>query len=88
MANTKSAEKRIRTNEKRTARNASMKSAMRTAMKKVEIAVANQDAEAAKEALKLAVRKLDKAVTKGLIHKNTANRHKSRLAKKVNALIS
>ncbi|MEG6575504.1 30S ribosomal protein S20 [Caldibacillus debilis] len=88
MANTKSAEKRIRTNEKRRARNASMKSAMRTAMKKVEIAVANQDAEAAKEALKLAVRKLDKAVTKGLIHKNTANRHKSLLAKKVNALIS
>ena len=86
MANIKSAVKRIKINEKRRAHNSSMKSAMRTAMKKVELAVANNDLNQAKEALKVAVRKLDKAVTKGLIHKNTAARHKSRLYKKVNSL--
>lgn len=86
MANIKSAVKRIKINEKRRAHNSSMKSAMRTAMKKVELAVANNDVNQAKEALKVAVRKLDKAVTKGLIHKNTAARHKSRLYKKVNSL--
>lgn len=86
MANIKSAVKRIKINEKRRAHNSSMKSAMRTAMKKVELAVANNDVNQAKEALKVAVRKLDKAVTKGLIHKNKAARHKSRLYKKVNSL--
>lgn len=86
MANIKSAIKRISTNEKNNVRNTSAKSDMRTAVKKVELAVANNNAAEAKEALTVAVRKLDKAVTKGIMHKNAAARHKSRLAQKVNAL--
>ncbi|WP_033828362.1 30S ribosomal protein S20 [Bacillus andreraoultii] len=86
MANIKSAIKRIKTNEKSRALNISQKSAMRTAIKKVELAVASNDTAAAKEALTLAIRKIDKAATKGLIHKNAANRYKSRLSKKVNTL--
>lgn len=86
LANIKSAIKRIKTNKKSTAINTSQKSAMRTAIKKVEVAVTSNDAAAAKEALTSAIRKIDKAASKGLIHKNAANRHKSRLTKKVNAL--
>ncbi len=86
MANIKSSIKRIKTNEKRRISNKSQKSAMRTAIKKVEAAVANKDADAAREALVLAVRKIDKAASKGIIHKNAANRHKSKLYKKVNSL--
>lgn len=59
---------------------------MRTAMKKVELALANQDAEQTKEALRAAIRKIDKAASKGVIHKNAANRYKSRLYKKVNSM--
>ena len=86
MANIKSAIKRINVNEKNNVRNTSAKSDMRTAVKKVELAVANNNAAEAKDALTVAVRKLDKAVTKGIMHKNAAARHKSRLAQKVNAL--
>jgi small subunit ribosomal protein S20 len=86
LANIKSAIKRINVNEKNNVRNTSAKSDMRTAVKKVELAVANNNAAEAKDALTVAVRKLDKAVTKGIMHKNAAARHKSRLAKKVNAL--
>jgi small subunit ribosomal protein S20 len=86
MANIKSAIKRIRINEENRVRNSAAKSAMRTAMKKVELAVMNNDLEASQEALKVAIRKLDKAVTKGLIHRNKAARHKSRLYQKVNSL--
>lgn len=86
MPNIKSAIKRAKTSEKRRLRNASRRSALRTAVKAVETAVANNDINAAREAFKLAAKKLDKAVTKGLLHKNTAARKKSRLAKKVNSL--
>ncbi|GIP39569.1 30S ribosomal protein S20 [Paenibacillus sp. J31TS4] len=86
MPNIKSAIKRVKTNEKRRLNNASQKSALRTAVKSFEQAAAGNNAEAAKEALVLAVKKLDKAATKGLIHKNAANRKKSRLAKKLNEL--
>ncbi|CAM3439639.1 30S ribosomal protein S20 [Marinicrinis lubricantis] len=86
MPNIKSAIKRVKTSEKRRLQNASQKSALRTAVKAVEVAIAGNDAETAKKALLLASKKLDKAVTKGLIHKNAANRKKSRLAKKVNTL--
>jgi len=86
LANIKSAIKRIKITEKNNAKNTSEKSAMRTAIKKVEAAVFNNDAALAKEALVQAVRKLDKAATKGLIHKNAAARQKSRLMKKVNSL--
>ncbi|WP_153123348.1 30S ribosomal protein S20 [Peribacillus tepidiphilus] len=85
MPNIKSAIKRVKTSEKARAHNAMFKSAMRTAVKSAEAAIANKD-ENAKEALLLAVKKLDKAASKGLIHKNAAARKKSRLTKKLNAL--
>lgn len=86
MPNIKSAIKRVKTSEKRRALNASQKSALRTAVKAADVATAGTDAEAAKAALIVATKKLDKAVTKGLIHKNAAARKKSRLAKKLNAI--
>jgi small subunit ribosomal protein S20 len=79
MPNIKSAIKRVKVSEKRRLRNASQKSALRTAVKAFETAVSP-------EALIIASKKLDKAASKGLIHKNAANRKKSRLAKKLNAL--
>ncbi|OUM97280.1 MAG: 30S ribosomal protein S20 [Paenibacillaceae bacterium ZCTH02-B3] len=88
MPNIKSAIKRVKTSEKRRLRNASLKSALRTALKKAEQAIAGADPEAAREAVKFAQRKLDKAVTKGIIHKNAAARKKSRLAQKLNAKIA
>ncbi|MCW1927065.1 30S ribosomal protein S20 [Bhargavaea beijingensis] len=81
MANSKQAIKRIRQNEAVSAQNVTQKSAMRTAMKKAETAIANND-ENANALLKDAIQKLDKAANKGLIHKNTAARQKSRLTKK------
>ncbi|RXZ77195.1 30S ribosomal protein S20 [Paenibacillaceae bacterium] len=86
MPNIKSAIKRVKTNEKRRALNASQKSSLRTAVKAADQAILSTDVENAKSALALATKKLDKAVTKGLIHKNAAARKKSRLTKKVNAL--
>lgn len=88
MANIKSAIKRAKTSEKRRAHNAAMKSAMRTAIKKFEAFVELKDVEKAQEAFIIATKKLDKAVTKGLIHKNTASRKKSRLAKKLNSIMA
>ena len=86
MPNIKSAIKRVKTSEKRRALNASQRSALRTAVKNADVAIASSDLDAAKAALIAATKKLDKAVTKGLIHKNAASRKKSRLAKKLNAL--
>lgn len=86
MPNIKSAIKRVKTSEKRRLHNASIKSDLRTAIKKVELAIANNDKEHVKELLLVATKKLDKAASKGIIHKNKAARHKSRLMQKVNAL--
>jgi small subunit ribosomal protein S20 len=86
MPNIKSAIKRVKTSEKRRALNASQKSALRTSVKSCEVALNSSDVEQAKIALAAASQKLDKAVTKGLIHKNAAARKKSRLAQKFNAL--
>lgn len=86
MPNIKSAIKRVKTSEARNAQNTTAKSAMRTAVKKVEAAVTLNDTPAAKEAFAAAASKLDKAAAKGLIHKNAAARKKSRLAKKANSL--
>ncbi|MCI3923202.1 30S ribosomal protein S20 [Paenibacillus sp. TRM 82003] len=86
MPNIKSAEKRVKQSEKRRLRNASQKSALRTAVKTAEVATTLNDVDKAKEALLNATKKLDKAVSKGLLHKNAAARKKSRLAKKVNEL--
>lgn len=82
MPNIKSAIKRTKTAQIRSARNTQAKSAMRSAVKKFETAAATND-ENAKELLVQAVSKLDKAAAKGLIHKNAANRQKSRLMKKL-----
>ncbi|TCS94783.1 30S ribosomal protein S20 [Hazenella coriacea] len=86
MANIKSAIKRAKTNEVRRAHNSAQKSAMRTSVKKFLVAVDQQEKEQAAVLLKEASRSLDKAVTKGLIHKNAAARKKSRLSSKYNAL--
>lgn len=86
MPNIKSAIKRVKTNDKRRAQNIAFKSALRTAIKKVETAVVAGDAENANAAFAEATKKIDKAATKGLIHKNAASRQKSRLAKIVNGL--
>lgn len=86
MANIKSAIKRAKTSEERSAHNSTVKSAMRTAVKKVEAAVVNNDEAAAKASFVEAASKLDKAAAKGLIHKNAAARKQSRLAKKLNSL--
>jgi small subunit ribosomal protein S20 len=86
MPNIKSAIKRVKTNDKRRALNASQKSALRTAVKAADNALVNNEVATANTAIQLASKKLDKAVTKGLIHKNAAARKKSRLAKKLNAL--
>jgi small subunit ribosomal protein S20 len=86
MPNIKSAIKRTKTNEARRQRNASAKSSLRTAVKQADVAVLGTDASTAKVAFGAAQKKLDKAATKGIIHKNAAARKKSRLAKKLNAL--
>ncbi len=86
MPNIKSAIKRVKTSNRRNEKNASQKSALRTSIKTYEVALENNDMEAAKTALLNATKRLDKAVTKGLIHKNVASRKKSRLTKKFNAL--
>lgn len=86
MPNIKSQVKRVKTNEKRRQFNASYKASMRTAIKNVEVAIENQNVEAAKEAYNTANKKLDKAVAKGICHKNFAARQKSRLSKKINGL--
>lgn len=81
MPNIKSAIKRVKVNEKANLANSQAKSAMRTTVKKAENAVA-ANAENAQELLQAAYKSLDKAASKGLIHKNAAARKKSRLAKK------
>lgn len=86
MPNIKSAIKRVKINEKKNVQNTMVKSDMRTAVKKVEAAVALNDSSAATSTYADAARKLDKAAAKGLIHKNTASRKKARLMKKLNSL--
>ena len=77
MANIKSQIKRIRTNAKATERNRAYKSELRTLVRKTREAVAAGDKAAATAALQLASKKLDKAVSKGVIHKNQATNRKS-----------
>ena len=82
MANTKSAMKRIRQSENRRLRNRTVRSKVRTAVKTARTAVAESSAEARAAVLE-AIRALDKAVTKGVIHRNTAARKKSGLARRL-----
>ncbi|MFC8923684.1 30S ribosomal protein S20 [Cellulosimicrobium sp. NPDC057127] len=86
MANIKSQIKRIRTNEKARLRNKAVKSELKTYVRRVREAVAAGDKDAATTALHAASRKLDKAVSKGVIHANQAANRKSAIAKSVNAL--
>ncbi len=86
MANHKSALKRHRQSEKRRMRNASVKTNLKSAVKKVTESMAAADAEAAKKSLEKAVSLLDSAVTKGVLHRNNASRKVSRLTKAVNAV--
>ena len=86
MANIKSQIKRIKTNEKARLRNQSVKSELKTSVRRVREAIDAGDKAAAEEHLRKACRKLDKAVSKGVIHKNQAANRKSKLAKRVAAL--
>lgn len=86
MANIKSAKKRIRVIEKKTLQNRMIKSALKTAIKKFETAVSANAAEEAKSTFVAAVKALDMAASKGVVHKNMAARKKSRLAAKLNAM--
>lgn len=86
MANIKSAKKRILVNRTKAERNKAIKSGVKTAIKKVEAAVAAQDKTAANAELLNATAVISKAATKGIYHKNNAARKISRLAKLVNTL--
>jgi small subunit ribosomal protein S20 len=86
MATHKSAQKRIRQTAKRTAINRTRKSRVRTFIKRVELAIATGDQEAARSALRLAQPELHRAITKRVLHKNTVARKLSRLASRINSL--
>lgn len=85
MANIKSAIKRAEQSEERRLRNAAVKSQVRTAVRKYHEAVTGGDSTQAAAALSQAFATIDKAATKGVLHKNTASRKKSRLAKDLKA---
>lgn len=86
MANIKSAKKRILVNQTKAARNKAIKSRVKTAVKKVDLAVTENNAEAAKAALQVAIVEITKAGSKGVFHKNTVSRKVARLSKAVAAL--
>lgn len=86
MANIKSAKKRILVNRVKADRNKSIRSKVKTAIKKVDAAIAAKDSEAAAVALKNAISELDKAQRKGIFHKNAVSRKISRLTVAVNKL--
>jgi small subunit ribosomal protein S20 len=85
VANIKSQKKRILTNAKAAERNKAVKSELKTRQKNAVKAAGSDDAD---EALRLAVKRLDMAASKGIIHKNAAARRKSRMMKKINASAS
>ncbi len=86
MANIASAKKRAKQADRRNKQNSSHRSRMRTNLKKVLTAIEAKDKKAAAEAFKVAVPLLDRAANNGLIHKNKAARHKSKLNAQINAL--
>jgi small subunit ribosomal protein S20 len=88
MANIKSAMKRIRQSEKRRVRNAAVRSMVRGAVKGTRTAIESGQPDQAREALHRTIQLLDKAVTKGVLHRNAAARRKSRLTRQLNALPS
>ncbi len=84
MANTKSAKKSIRVQERRRQRNVKVRTGIKTVMKKARTAIEGNEDDVA-EAVKAACSAIDRAVVKGVVHKNTAARKKSRLMKRLNA---
>lgn len=86
MPNHKSAKKRVRQNEKRRLINRSNRSSLRTQIKKLRAAIGGGEQAPAQEILTPTVAAIDKAVNKGVLHKNTAARYKSRLTSHVNGL--
>lgn len=88
MPNIKSAVKRVEIIRKRTLRNARIKSALKTSIRKFEEAARTTNLDDAGLKLRHAIKTIDKAVTKGILHKNTAARKKSRLTRKLNKKIT
>jgi small subunit ribosomal protein S20 len=86
LANTRSAIKRIRQNQKRRLRNRFYRGRARTTIKQARQAISAEDLEAAREKTMEAISALDKAAVKGVVHKNNASRRKSRLMKQLAAL--
>lgn len=86
MANTPQSRKRVRRNARRTTVNINRLSRIRTYIKKVEVAIAGGDKDAAAQALKEAQPEMARGVAKGVLHKNTVARKLSRLTKRVSAL--
>lgn len=86
MANIKSAKKRIKVTETKTAQNRMIKSALKTTIKKFETALESNNVEEAKVLLPKVVKALDMAAQKGVAHKNMVARKKSRLTAKLNAM--
>ena len=86
MANSPQARKRAKLGEKRRQQNASFRSLVRTSIKKVQAAIASGDQNAAQEAFKAATPIIDSMADKGIIHKNKAARHKSRLNAQIKAM--
>jgi len=84
MPNHKSAEKRVRQNERRRDINRSNRTRVRTSVKKLRGALADGDAQDIKAALPMTMSEIDKAVQKGVLHRNAAARHKSRLTARAN----
>ncbi|HSI71662.1 MAG TPA: 30S ribosomal protein S20 [Fimbriimonas sp.] len=85
MANTKSAKKDLRRSEKKRVQNQSVRTALKTYVKKARTTITTGDSAAMVESLRLAEKMLDKAVQNGVIHKNQAARRKSRIAKQIAA---
>ena len=88
MAHHASALKQMRQGVKRRARNRKNASQLKTQVKRLRTAIAEGDVEAAKKLLPQTVGEIDKAAKKGVVHDNAASRHKSRLSRKVNALVA
>lgn len=88
MANTKQAKKRVRQAEKNRRHNASFRSMLRTYIKKVISAINTGEQNTAQQALNTAIPIIDRMITKGIIHKNKAARHKSRLTLRIRKMSS
>lgn len=86
MPNIKSAKKRVKVIDKKTARNKSIKSALKTSLKKYDEAILANDAAKAKELYPVTVGEVDSACSKGTMHKNKANRLKAQLARKLSSV--